>query len=73
MRLIISVTGESSKAELFSRPFPSTDANKPLWFSWPAAASPNGWYRVVATGYTLISNEEVNEVVHFYHSRKLGQ
>lgn len=41
-------------------------ANRPFSFKWDAAASPEGWYRLVLSGY-FENNSQVGKTVHFYH------
>lgn len=72
VRLSFKVFQEGSPAALDSQVFPSVDAKKPQAVKLAAKGWPDGWYRLDMSGYSLSDNSRVDGVVHFYHSRRLG-
>jgi hypothetical protein len=51
--------------------FPRVDPLNAQRVTIAAASWPEGWYRIVISGYGLSDNAEVNQVINFYHSRNL--
>jgi hypothetical protein len=47
-------------------------AGSPFFVRWPSAGQPEGWYRLVLSGYFEADNEPLDQEVAFYHKADLG-
>jgi hypothetical protein len=56
--------------ELFSRPRLWEDADSPFTVLWTPGAAPEGWYRLLLTGF-FENNSALNREIRFYHRRAL--
>jgi hypothetical protein len=61
---------DGGRSVLDSQTFPRVDANAPQWVKWRAGNWPDGWYRLLITGYSFLDGAEINQEVHFYHLRQ---
>ncbi len=72
MRLRFELFAESKATPLESLTFPSVLAGQPHPVRWKAKEWPDGWYRLMVSGYVLSTNAPVDGKVSFYHVRRLG-
>jgi len=72
MRLRFEVLAEGQGKPLESQLFPSVLAGQPHPIRWKAKEWPDGWYRLMVSGYVLSTNAPVDGKVSFYHVRRLG-
>ena len=72
MRLQFELFAREKQTPFGKQSFPSVLANQPHPVQWDTRDWPEGWYRMVVSGYALANNEPVNATVDFYHVRQLG-
>jgi hypothetical protein len=71
MRLTFEMYSESRK-QVVDKQTATISAKVPYPSIWEAAHWPDGWYRLLITGYAVSDNSKVRPlVVHFYHSARL--
>jgi len=72
MRLRFQVFAEGQDQPLESQLFPRVLAGQPHPIRWKAKEWPDGWYRLMVSGYVLSTAAQVDGKVSFYHVRRLG-
>ena len=64
-RASISATVYSGEQVLLRRPANAEAANSPFTVRWEAGKAPEGWYRLVLSGYFFANNTPVDKEVRF--------
>jgi hypothetical protein len=70
-RANVSAAIYSGDKELYKRPANWEDANSPFTVRWDAGSLPEGWYRLVLTGY-FTNNTKLDKEIRFYHRPSLS-
>lgn len=66
-RLTCSIYKEGEKGSLFSRHFRRQRGGRPFTLRWDSSGRPAGFYKLVASGYFLDTNDPIDQIVSFYH------
>lgn len=66
-RARVTATIYAADTKVFERPANVEAANSPFTVTWDAGASPEGWYRLVLTGFFTATNTELDKEIVFYH------
>jgi hypothetical protein len=63
----------SGEEVVFTRRENTEDANSPFTVRWEGGNAPDGWYRLVLSGYFKNTNTPLDKEVRFYHRRNLSR
>jgi hypothetical protein len=66
-RASVTATIYAGDTKVFQRPATVEAANSPFVVTWDAGASPEGWYRLMLTGFFTATNAELDKEILFYH------
>lgn len=67
-RLVCSIYKEKDKEPLFIQTFRRLQGGRPFTFRWDSSQAPEGFYKLVVSGYFLGTNDAIDQLVYFYHS-----
>jgi len=71
-RANVTATVYADDKELYRRPGNWEPANSPFTVRWESGSAPDGWYRLVLSGY-FASNTPLDKEIRFYHRRDLSR
>ena len=59
------------QTEVFARPQRRERAGSPFTVRWASTGQPDGWYRLVVSGYFESDNSQLDKEIAFYHRARL--
>lgn len=70
-KVTVRIYRGDSDEEVHHRPQNREKVGLPFTVRWPSAGRPEGWYRLVVSGFFESNNDELYKEVRFYHKEDL--